>query len=102
MQTVAYSYYTYSTALSNILPELVTINKEWTSLAIVLGLEHEIAEIEANYPTNVKKCKEEVITKWLRTGWASWQILRDALRNKLVQHSALAEIIEKKYCTIMN
>ena len=95
------SYYTYTTDLNNILPELVSINKEWSSLAIVLGLKHhEMEKIETDHPYNVNKRKEEVIARWLRTGCGSWQTLCTALRNKLVQHSALAEEIEKKYIVL--
>ena len=92
--------YTCYADFGNILLELMSVNKEWSSLAIVVGLEHhEVEKIETDYPNNVNKRKEEVIARWLRTGCRSWQTLCDALKSDLVKHSALAEKIETKYKT---
>ena len=80
--------------------ELTSISREWHSLAMVLKLETcQIEEIEQDYPNDVYKRKVEVITRWLKTGRGSWQALCDALRHELVQNIALAEKIERKYCT---
>ena len=74
---------------------------EWWSLGIALGLEcYELEEIKANYPTSVKSCMAQVISKWLSmiSGQFSWRTL--SLKSDLVNQPVLAHAIERKYCSV--
>ncbi len=82
------------------LTELVEISREWSFLALALGLkQHVIAEIETDYPSNVSKCREKMVVKWfeLQPSQLSWSSLCTALRTRLVDRPDIAKKIERKY-----
>ena len=66
-------------------------------LAVELGLENDLSEIEAaQLPGQVRKRLAE---KWLQSsqGRASWEVLACALRSPIVREDKLASYLEKWY-----
>ncbi len=82
-----------------VLSELLGINEEWKFLALALKIpDHQIEEIETNYPNNVSKCWEKMVKKWLKgASQSSWSSLCAALRDPLVSHHDIANAIQCKY-----
>ncbi len=53
----------------SVLTELVGINREWSCLALALGLKQQvIEEIETKYPNNVSRCLEMMVQHGMECG----------------------------------
>ena len=69
----------------------------WYQLGIKLGLQpSQLRQIEQEFPTDIDRCKTEVVDLWLRnTPGASWEHVITALGE--MRDLATAERIELKY-----
>lgn len=79
----------------------VDIVDTWEDLGTALGLHVSLlSAVETNNPKNARKCMRAVIVAWLQQKGSdphpSWQSFCKALRDKLVQHSAVADSLEKE------
>ena len=79
--------------LKNIIRVLVEANYlNLSPLAVELGLERELGEIEAEGVADQRrKC---IAQKWLKKGGASWEVLFRALRSETVGENVLAKHLE--------
>ena len=82
--------------LANIQSEIVEIT-DWRSLGYQLHIpKHQLDAIEEDF-RRVQRCKEEVLSFWLRNDvYASWELLVTAIR-RLRTHNVLANHLQRKY-----
>ena len=86
----------FNFTLANIQSETVEIT-DWRSLGYQLHVpKHQLDAIEEDF-RRVKRCKEEVLSYWLRNDvHASWELLVTAIR-RLRTHNVLAYRLQRKY-----
>ena len=71
---------------------------DWFTLGIFLKIDFEqLKTIEKDYPGNLERCRQEMLSKWIRSGSATWSILVNVLHSDDVKEKAVAEEIAKKY-----
>ena len=89
-------YTGYNFTLANIQSEIVEIT-DWRSLGYQLHVpKHQLDAIEEDF-RRVQRCREEVLSYWLRNDvHASWELLVTAIR-RLRTHNVLANYLRKKY-----
>ena len=82
-------------ALTN---ELKTVS-DWHTLGVNLDLKsHQLKEIERNYRGDDKRCKTEVLDRWLEsTPSPTWEAVVEALC--LMEAHIVADSIRRKYIT---
>lgn len=76
--------------------ELKSVN-DWHSLGVKLNLNDDhLSEIGRNHGDNVKRCKNEVLGRWLKnTPTPTWEAVVEALY--LMEAKAVADTIRSKY-----
>ncbi len=97
---IMHGYFPLYTARHNVKSELIPIVNEWDDLGEALGLpDHVVQTIKANNPSNVKRCRKEVVDAWFeeKGNHPSWNNLCEALRDPLVDRKDVVSNIEKKY-----
>lgn len=89
-------YTGYNFTLANIQSEIVEIT-DWRSLGYQLHVpKHQLDAIEEDF-RRVQRCREEVLSYWLRNDvHASWELLVTAIR-RLRMHNVLANHLRRKY-----
>ena len=71
---------------------------DWFTLGIFLKIDFEQLEtIEKNYPGNLERCRQKMLSNWIRSGNATWSILVNVLHSDDINEKAVAEEIAKKY-----
>ena len=54
-------------------------------------------EIIQNSQSSTKKCLQDVLAYWIKTGKAYWSVLVDSLSSSLLQEYEVAEDISRRY-----
>ena len=83
------------------LPDVISATSsvvDWLTLGIFLKVNYEeLKTIEKNYPGNLIRCRQEMLSNWIRSGNATWRILVNVLYSDDVKEKAVADEIEKNY-----
>ena len=70
----------------------------WFTLGIFLKIDFEqLEKIEKDYPGCHDRCRQKMLSIWIRSGNATWSILVNVLHSDDVKEKAVAEQIAKKY-----
>ena len=76
--------------------ELVGVTAVWSELALYLGLNDSIKEIELQYHDNPRRCLHELINKWMnKYPKGTWEDIVNALEK--TGNKSLANDLHKKY-----
>ena len=71
---------------------------DWFTLGIFLKIDFEQLEtIDNNYPGNLERCRQKMLSIWIRSGNATWSILVNVLLSDDIKEKAVAEKIAEKY-----
>ena len=91
-----YLYYTVKD-FSNVISATRTV-VDWFTLGIFLEIDFEqLEKIEKDYHGNLDRCRQKMLSNWIRSGNATWSILVNVLHSDDVKEKAVAEEIAKKY-----
>ena len=93
-----HDYLNYTaTDLSDVISATRTV-VDWFTLGIFLKIDFEqLEKIEKDYPGNLDRCRQKMLSNWIRSGNATWNTLVNVLRSDDVKEKAVAEEIAKKY-----
>ena len=86
--------------LGLLLEELLDVQTKWYNLGLQLDLPVSTQDRIKTQFSDPREQLLEMLKTWLRTGYQSWKTLTDALRNRNVGESQLADDLEAKYCLV--
>ena len=85
--------------LGLLLEELLDVQTKWYNLGLLLNLKVSTQDRIKTEFTDPRDQLLEMLKTWLSAGYNySWKTLIDALRNRNVGESQLADDLEAKYC----
>ena len=84
--------------LSNVINEVLPAAAKWYNIGLQLGMSADYLDtIKLN--NDPQECSLKMLRQWLLAE-PSWEALITALRSPTINYSALADKIEKKYCSV--
>ena len=85
--------------LATVLDELHDIRKMWYEIGLRLQLPVEDLETISSEHKNDQHSLRRVVLLWLKSGSATWEKLCEALRNRIVGETTLADKLKERYCS---
>ena len=89
--------------IKDLVEELHDVKTKWRAIGIQLDVPPAtLKRIDYSYKTDPEQAFTELILEWmsqLKPG-ASWAAIVDALRSRSVGETALASVLERKWCPV--